>query len=260
MRRIAISDIHGCVKSFRALVEDQVVLSKKDELVLLGDYVDRGPNSRGVLDYVMDLQAKGFRVICLKGNHEDMMIKAIQDPTEASIWLANGGKQALISFDVAEPHRIPAKYIDFIGKMEYYYEAEGFIFVHAGLNFTGPAGEEPKRESSKREGGKREGGKRDKQKEGFLWRMSNPLKDTESMMWIRYWYNDIDWHWLRDRIIVHGHTPITTDEIWDLFDSIEESQVIDIDNGCFARQYDGMGQLCAFDTTNRELYFQTNID
>lgn len=242
MRRIAVSDIHGCIKTFRALLEDQVVLSKEDELYLLGDYVDRGPDSKGVLDYIIELKESGYKVRALKGNHEEMMWKAAINPNDAPLWLVNGGQQALASFKVDEPSKIPQKYLDFIQSLEYSIEVDNFIFVHAGLNFKGEE-EEKSNQSS-----------------GFLWRMHNPLKDQHAMMWIRYWYADIDWHWLRDRVIVHGHTPRSTDEIWDMYDELSTSQVIDIDNGCFARNHPGMGQLCAFDATNLDLYFQQNIE
>ena len=65
---------------------------------------------------------------------------------------------------------------------------------------------------------------------------------------------------MNGRTIVHGHTPITLDEIWDMYDLLPQDQVIDIDNGCFAKFSDGLGQLCGFDLTNRDLYFQENID
>ena len=240
MRKIAVSDIHGCLKTFKALLEKQVVLSRKDELYLLGDYIDRGPDSKGVLDYIMQLQDSGYKVHCLKGNHEDMMTTAVKNREEVSMWLYNGGQQALASFSATEPTQIPDKYIDFIGKMDYFYEVDEYILVHAGLNFAG---------NSKSGQGSQ-----------FLWRMHNPLSDLNSMLWIRWWYDDINWNWLKDRVIVHGHTPMETDDIWDMYEVLGEDQVIDIDNGCFARYNAGMGQLCAFDMTNRELYFQENIE
>ncbi len=241
MRRIAVSDIHGCAKTFRVLLEDRVVLSKEDELYLLGDYVDRGPDSKGVLDYIMELKEQQYQVRCLKGNHEQMMYNAAKDPNEAPLWLVNGGQQALASFGLDNPAKIPSLYLDFIDQLEYYIEVDRYLLVHAGLNFKGGKGEE-------------------KKEQGFLWRMHNPLKDIESMLWIRWWYGDIDWHWLRDRIIIHGHTPKSTDEIWDMYDELDQNQVLDIDNGCFSRNHPGMGQLCAFDITNLDLYFQANID
>lgn len=245
MRRIAISDIHGCLNSFHYLLEQQVQLRQDDELYLLGDFIDRGPDSRGVLDHVMDLQAAGYAVYCLRGNHEDMMLRAIVSPEEQSNWLYNGGMEALSSFGAETPGEIPEKYIRFIREETLlHFQVDRFILVHAGLNFVGS---EPQSKKGARS-------------QSFLWKMHNPLQDQEAMMWIRYWYDDINWSWLKDRIIIHGHTPMETHEISDMLDVIEEDQVIDIDNGCFAKYQAGFGKLCAFDFTNMRLYFQENVD
>lgn len=241
MRKIAISDIHGCAETFRALLEQQVQLSPHDELYLLGDYVDRGPDSKGVLDHILQLKQAGYQVHCLKGNHEEMMYNAAHDPREVEMWLYNGGKETLLSFGLDSPDQLPATYLDFIQAMDFYHEVDKFILVHAGLNFTGP-------ETTDREG------------DGFLWRLHNPLTDRESMLWIRWWYDHINWDWLRDRMIIHGHTPIETDDISEMFLALNEDRVLDIDNGCFAKYREGLGQLCAFDMTHRRLYFQENID
>ncbi|MCB0852977.1 MAG: serine/threonine protein phosphatase [Bacteroidetes bacterium] len=240
MRKIAVSDIHGCLKTFKALIEHQVEFTKKDELYLLGDYIDRGPDSKGVLDYVMNLQEAGYKVFCVKGNHEEMMVNAVQNNEDVAMWLYNGGQESLASFGTEDPGEIPPKYLNFIHNMAFFYEVDEYILVHAGLNFVG--------NSSDKEGNQ------------FLWKMHNPLTDLHSMLWIRWWYEDIDWNWLQDRVVVHGHTPIVTNEIWDMYDYLEEDQVLDIDNGCFARYKEGMGQLCAFDLVNRDLFFQVNIE
>jgi len=241
MRKIAVSDIHGCAKTFRALLEKQVELTRRDELYLLGDFVDRGPDSKGVLDDIMQLRESGYNVHCLQGNHEEMMVQAYRDNRDASMWLYNGGREALTSFGVDDPQGIPQRYIDFIKDLPCYFEVDKYLLVHAGLNFKDEDGN-------------------DTQNNSFLWRMHNPLRDRKSMLWIRWWYDDIDWQWLQDRVIIHGHTPIITDEIWDMYEVLAEDQVLDIDNGCFAKYKEGMGQLCAFDMTNRELYFQEHID
>ena len=71
MARWAISDIHGCCQTFRYMVETELQITKEDELFLLGDYIDRGKDSKGVFDYIMQLQNDNFKVQCLMGNHED---------------------------------------------------------------------------------------------------------------------------------------------------------------------------------------------
>ncbi|RMG57518.1 MAG: serine/threonine protein phosphatase [Bacteroidetes bacterium] len=248
MRKFAISDIHGCLKTFRALVEQQIQLTPQDELYLLGDYVDRGPDSKGVLDYIMNLQERGYQVKCLKGNHEVMLVEASRDPNEMAMWLYNGGQEALASFGTEDPAQIPSRYISFLDKLPIYYEVDEYILVHAGLNFVGEEGEAEEKKVKKKDKG------------AFLWRMHNPLKDEHAMMWIRWWYDDIDWHWLKDRVIVHGHTPIDEDEIWDMYEFLDEDQVLDIDNGCYAKHKPGLGKLCAFELMERKLFFQENID
>ncbi|MDO9514947.1 MAG: metallophosphoesterase, partial [Syntrophales bacterium] len=70
----AIGDIHGCLSKLEALVPQINIDSRDDTLVFIGDYIDRGPNSRGVVDFVLDLKEKIYTVICLKGNHEQMFL------------------------------------------------------------------------------------------------------------------------------------------------------------------------------------------
>ncbi|MDX1667739.1 MAG: metallophosphoesterase family protein, partial [Saprospiraceae bacterium] len=170
MRRFAISDIHGCLRSFEALL-DKIGLKKEDELYLLGDYIDRGPDSKGVIDRILSLQEEGYTVHCLIGNHEAMMLASTQDSMWKETWLFNGGWAALESFGVRDANDVPDKYFDFLIRLDYYVEVEGYLLVHAGLNFQEP----------------------------------DPLKDEDSMLWIRDWYGQIDREWLDGRVIVHGH-------------------------------------------------------
>ncbi|MEO1415303.1 MAG: metallophosphoesterase family protein [Bacteroidota bacterium] len=240
MRHIAISDIHGCMTTFKHMVEHVLELKPADRLYLLGDFIDRGPNSKGVLDYVIKLEGAGYKVYCIKGNHEDMMVSAYEEPDKQEIWLYNGGRETLRSFNVSQPQEIPLKYIDMVDDFDYHMEVEDYILVHAGLNFKGQT--------------------KDEEGEGFLWRLHNPLGDTKSMLWLRHWYEDIDWNWLGDRRIIHGHTPIEQEEIQTMLDTLPDQQVLDIDNGCFAKFRPGMGKLCAFDMSHNLLYFQDNLD
>jgi predicted MPP superfamily phosphohydrolase len=76
-RRFAIGDIHGCNLTLQALVKEQLQLTKQDQLFLLGDYVNRGPDSMGVLNFIMGLQAEGYQVFALRGNHEQMLLDKI---------------------------------------------------------------------------------------------------------------------------------------------------------------------------------------
>lgn len=125
---------------------------EQDQLILLGDYMDRGKNSRQVVEQVMSLQAE-WGVIVLKGNHDDMMVKALlgHDESLDSRWLRNGAYQTLKSyceFDSIEDEiewdtYLQAKdfllshykhHINFLNSLPLYYETESHIFVHAGIN------------------------------------------------------------------------------------------------------------------------------
>ena len=96
-RKIAISDIHGCCKTFKALL-NKIKFNSNDELYLLGDYIDRGPDSKGVIDYIWQLQKEGYQVNCLRGNHEQMMLRAAFVENKLDHWMRNGGETTLFSF------------------------------------------------------------------------------------------------------------------------------------------------------------------
>ncbi|MDP3444408.1 MAG: metallophosphoesterase, partial [Ignavibacteria bacterium] len=74
--RWIIPDIHGCSKTLKQLIEYQIKPSRTDEFYFLGDYIDRGPDSKGVIDYIMELQRKEFTIRLLLGNHEEYCIKS----------------------------------------------------------------------------------------------------------------------------------------------------------------------------------------
>jgi serine/threonine protein phosphatase 1 len=95
-RIIAIGDIHGCSAALAALVRaiDPTAL---DTLVFLGDYIDRGPDSRGVLEHVIAL-AEGCVVVSLLGNNEEMLLAALEGQSELRYWLKFGGTEALASY------------------------------------------------------------------------------------------------------------------------------------------------------------------
>ncbi len=225
MRRFAISDIHGCARTFGALL-NKIDLRPEDELYLLGDFIDRGPDSKGVLDKIIQLQNLGYKIHCTLGNHEEMLLQSISSSRDIEqMWWKNGGETTLNSFNATLVEDIPEVYIKFIDEMHICLILEDYILVHAGLNFNCP----------------------------------DPLEDETPMVWIRDWYGDIDRAWLKDRVIVHGHTPIPQTRIYKHIIEIEDLPVIDIDNGCV---YDrpGHNHLCALNLDTLELIFQPNID
>src|SRR4051794_37675371 len=100
MRTLAIGDIHGCLRAFDALLAE-VDPQSDDVLVTLGDYIDRGPNSKGVLDRLLSLGSR-CRCLPLKGNHDLMMLGGSEDLEHFSEWQKSGGKQTLISYQANE--------------------------------------------------------------------------------------------------------------------------------------------------------------
>ncbi len=226
MRKIAISDIHGCYRSFSALL-GQLNLSSEDELYLLGDFVDRGPGSKAVLDTIFEMREMGHTVYCLRGNHEQMLLDSLKNTQDFINWVDSwGGRQTLESFGANVAADIPRHYLAFFENLDWYFQVDDFILVHAGLDFYN----------------------------------NDPLKPSDDMIYLRNWYSHIDHDWLRGRIIIHGHTPTAKRRIQAMLDNLFRLPVLDIDGGCFAKHLPGMGHLCAFDLTNYQLFFQENID
>src|SRR6056297_3080965 len=96
--RYAISDIHGCFKTFRRLIESGIKMEKNDQLFLMGDYIDRGPSSKQVLDYILYLMENNYNVVLLRGNHEEIFLNVIDGKHDVSLWYYNGGLETLHDF------------------------------------------------------------------------------------------------------------------------------------------------------------------
>jgi len=139
MRLLAIGDIHGCLFQFNDLLK-LVQPAAEDRVILLGDYVDRGPDTRGVLDRILELKRGGMDLVCLRGNHEIMMLAAREGDIDRKMWLGVGGLQALGSYGPS-PGRsgtladVPKEHWDFLEDgLADYHETERHIFVHAGVH------------------------------------------------------------------------------------------------------------------------------
>jgi serine/threonine protein phosphatase 1 len=144
MRSYVIGDIHGCRDELRYLVE-ALPLSRGDRLVFLGDYIDRGPDSSGVVSYLIQVQRHltENKLVFLKGNHEDMLLSFLGlGGQHGEMFLINGGKITLASYGArAEKPAtqeareiIPPEHLDFYQKLETYYLMEPFLCVHAGVH------------------------------------------------------------------------------------------------------------------------------
>ncbi len=136
MRTLAIGDIHGCDTALTTLVK-AVDLTAEDRLIFLGDYVDRGPGSKDVIDWILanrDLR----ETVTLRGNHEVMMLAARQSYFDLTLWLPSGGKSTFASYGVDSDRawigKIPDAHWKFLAETAPWFETESHIYVHAGLD------------------------------------------------------------------------------------------------------------------------------
>ena len=220
-RRFAISDLHGCFETFKALLHEICKFDRDDSLYLLGDLIDRGPNSRKLMDYIIDMINDGLDVHYVRGNHEQMLLDALHSDRDFVTWTINGAKHTLNNFNVDRPRDIPKKYISFVQSSEFYIELNDYVLVHAGLNCEAP----------------------------------NPFSDRDSMMWTRH--NHVDLIKTKGKPIVTGHTPHIYDEI---VASLRTNK-IKIDGGCVYRDKSrGMGLLVALELNEKKLFSAPNIE
>jgi serine/threonine protein phosphatase 1 len=147
-RTIAIGDVHGCSPALRTLL-DTIGPDADDVVVTLGDYIDRGPDSKGVLDLLLDL-AGYCRLVALLGNHEEMLLAALSDRKVLEGWLACGGVEAVLSYGWAPggPRRgldalIPQEHWRFLAGCRPFYLTDTHFFVHAGYVPQLPPEEQP---------------------------------------------------------------------------------------------------------------------
>ena len=145
-RHLAIGDIHGCITALTSLV-DFVELRPDDTIVTLGDYVDRGPDSRAVVDFVINL-GKTHHLVALRGNHEIMMLDSREKKSWLHAWMQYGGDATLLSYsssaDVAGSFAdVPESHMDFLeNQLVAYYECETHFFVHANADASKPLEEQ----------------------------------------------------------------------------------------------------------------------
>lgn len=141
MRTIAIGDVHGCAQSLALLLEQFNPLTD-DCVVFLGDYIDRGPNSRSVLDQILVLQQQ-CQVVALLGNHETMLLESLDRGSPLSFWTAQcGGSSTLASYG-GQLHNIPANHIDFLRTCRRFHETDTHLYVHANYHPQQPLAEQP---------------------------------------------------------------------------------------------------------------------
>lgn len=192
-RIYAIGDVHGCLDLLLRLhelisVDAAHAPARRRVLVYVGDYIDRGPDSAGVLDLLLDRPLPGFEIVHLLGNHEDILLQFPDDATVGPSWLTYGGVQTLASYFVeASPgschddrelqrlqgevrRRVPRRHVEFMRSLPLTHVEGDYLFVHAGIRPRVPL----------------------------------ECQEREDLLWIR----DEFLHSAEDhgKIVVHGHT------------------------------------------------------
>lgn len=171
-RKLAIGDIHGCIKSFEALI-DQIKLSKEDQLFLLGDYVNKGPSSKAVLDFILTL-SDTYQVFPLLGNHDLKMLEFLNGTNvQLKEELIEENSEDLLSVSGTEKE----KYIAFLSSLHYYFILDDFLLAHAGFNFS----------------------------------LANPFLGKEDIINIKEFFYDSSK--AQNKTVVHGHAPYPLDFI-----------------------------------------------
>lgn len=171
----AIGDIHGCHLALLQILRQcrDYAPGQGHRLVFIGDYVDRGPDSRAVIQTLQGLQERSTpgTVICLMGNHEELMLEAIESRDPAH-WFNNGGAETLASYGTRDLAKLPAEDIAWIKSLGLFFDDGKRYFVHAGVDPDYPLDRQPR----------------------------------EAMLWIRGRFHHADKDY--GRLIVHGHTPL----------------------------------------------------
>lgn len=173
----AIGDIHGSLDKLGRLLRrcEQDAAGAAMAFVFLGDYIDRGQDSRGVIEALIALQARvGDAATFLMGNHEALALEAIDDETTAAAWLVNNGDATLRSYGVRRPSDMPADHVAWLRALKFFHDDGRRFYAHAGVNPRKPL----------------------------------DAQDAFDLIWIREpFLSDPRDH---GRLVVHGHTPVSS--------------------------------------------------
>ena len=221
--KYAIGDIHGGSRTFKTLL-DRIDLRHSDTLFLLGDYVDRGPDSRGVLDIICLLADAGYDIRAVRGNHDDLLLRAILNDHNlfSRQYRMGWGWHTVKSFGVDDLKDIPGNYINLLESMPYMFIEDDYIFVHAGLDMQ----------------------------------TVDPLRDTDPLYMLWDTSRLVDRRKVGGRKLVTGHV---IDYLDDIRVSVHTGN-IRLDNGAFTNQQPEMGNLVALNLDTREFTIQPWYD
>jgi serine/threonine protein phosphatase 1 len=172
-----IGDVHGCLEMLKRLVDKIEWNPVSDRLIFIGDYIDRGENSKGVIDFILKLKEESAFIQCLIGNHEQMFIDYLSGVDSQSS-LLNGGLTTLRSYEEVRRGKddplIPTSHLDFFSSLLTMIELEHYFIVHAG----------------------------------FLPNIEIEDQSLNDMIWIReeFIYSDYDF----GKVVIFGHTPFNS--------------------------------------------------
>ena len=226
MRKLVIPDIHGCAKTLIELLH-KIGLNKTDELYFLGDYIDKGRDSAGVIDTILSLKESQYQLYTLRGNHEENLIEAYYhyNPTLFQYFVANVNKSANLLDDKGA---LKTKYLNFFNDLPYYFELDDFWLVHAGF---------------------------DTKKE-------NVFASKQKMLEIRgFTYDELK---LKNKTVVHGHQVTHLNIVETAIKN--RSKIIPLDNGCVytsphhLHDYKQLANLVCLDLSTFNYFIQPNID
>jgi serine/threonine protein phosphatase 1 len=207
-RLIAIGDIHGCAKSLEALLKKLSPYMGKDyTFIFIGDYIDRGPDSRGVFDRLIEFE-HSEKCFFLRGNHEQMFLNALEGQ-DRRLWMMNGGIQTISSFGSIDFYeQLPDIYHEFVLRTEIYLDTQDFFFTHGGIHPYYSISEQLKTPG---------------QEAKFLWERNHLNVDIWELEW--------------EKPVVFGHTPVEK--------VINDAFRLGIDTGCVYSNRKGLGLLTA---------------
>lgn len=225
MSTYIIPDTHGCLITLRHLLEEEIGVSKDDTLYFLGDYIDRGLYSAQLVEYLINLKDNGYRLNCLRGNHEQLLLDAMKGIANFNIWMHNDGNATLKSYKemlsifFTFPNDLPDRHLLFFSKLPYHFEiGSKYLLVHGGFNYT----------------------------------IKNPFKDKEAMLWNRSQKYPKDF--MPEKVIIHGHTTELLSTIESIVNN-PESRLIPLDAGCvYGDIYKGLGYLVALELDTFKLF------
>lgn len=175
MLTFCVGDIHGCLAQLTRLLEKccRYAAGRPARFIFLGDYIDRGADSRGVVELIMEMQnADPDGVIALAGNHEDFL-RQLDRPADLDLWLANGGDKMLASYGADSAKEIPYEHLTWLRNLPTHFDDGLRFFVHAGIRPGVPLDRQVRHD----------------------------------LLWIREPF--LSWFGMSERCIVHGHSPVS---------------------------------------------------